>query len=91
MKCAQQIPRKGVVRYWVSHTGGIYRGVVESVAKTNRALRRQLGASLVKPGFVRTPHVLLWVNNIDWPVWMPLEKLHTKRLAAIAAWKMANQ
>ena len=91
MQRIQQIPEKGVVRYWVTLAGRVCRGTVECVSKTNRTLRKQLGASLVKPKFARRPHVLLWVKDIDCPVWMPLEKLHTKRSVAVAAWNLANQ
>lgn len=79
MQRQKPTPAKGTVRYWFNEGGGISRGVVARVSRTNLPLIRQLQSSPLKPKFKRAPHAMLVVAGINWPVWVPVEHLYSRR------------
>ena len=76
MKQAKKVPKKGVVRYWRSRAGKVYRGVIERTSKTSLPLMRQRVGEVQ---FERKPHAMCRVHNILWPIWVPLEALYSRR------------
>ena len=80
MAVKRRIPKKGVVRFWVS-SDGAHRGVVVRLAKTNAPLRRGYTGMFAPSKLIREPHVLL---RTEWKreVWVPLQELMLRKKEA---------